>query len=89
MSQWVRYGKIYAGVMGTLGFCRGYDHLYESAGPKFNTREELVTENIKNGVVGALWQLNPGAQPVFLYYMSRRVEKRFRDMPLLPSDYED
>ena len=47
----------------------------------------LITDNIKNGIIGGIYQMNPAFQPVFVYNIMRRTEKRLRNTPLHKEDY--
>ena len=84
---WEKCAYTYVGCVGSYGFYRGYNNLYDT--DKFNTREKLVTDNVKNGLAGTLYHLNPGFQLIFLYGICARTEKMLRGIPIEKRDYRD
>ena len=71
--------------MGLYGYYRGYNNLYNSS--NFNIREPLMTDRIVNGFTSFLLNLNPVLQPFFLYGIVRRLEKRYKNLPIIKEDY--
>ena len=87
MSKSFRLVLTYATGMGVYGYYRGYNNLYDSN--KYNTQEILLTDRIVNGLYGCIWQLNPIMQPMFMYGIIRRYEKRTLKMIIYKYDYKD
>jgi hypothetical protein len=85
MTLWQKCTGAYFTTMAGYGFYRGYNNLFYT--DKFNQREFLFMVNIKNGILGALWQVNPAFQPIFIYNILVRTEKQLRNIPLEKIDY--
>lgn len=86
MAYFARILSGYITSMGSYGFYRGYNNLYNIA--EYNTKTTLITENSANGLLGTFYQLNPIYQPVFLYGIARRTEKKMLNLDINKNDYE-
>ena len=87
MKVWVKVGVGYISTVAMYGFYRGYNNLF--CNDKFETRTFLITDRVVNGIGGALWSLNPVYQPILIIGIIRRMEKKWRQIPLEKIDYYD
>jgi hypothetical protein len=77
----------YSGTMGTYGFYRGYNYLYQHV--EFNkTQDKSLNNRMICGIGGTLYQLNPFLQPFFIYGIYHRCKKIFKNQELKAMDYE-
>lgn len=75
----------YYSFMTSYGLYRGYNNLY--CIDLYNTKKELITDRIKDSLVGGLYQMNPVLQPIFIYGISRLLEKYLRNKKITKNDF--
>ena len=77
--------KLYFTGIGSYGFYRGYNNLFYNK--NYNIPEKLLTDRIVSGFAGCIWHINPILQPVFIYGIIRRCEKKYIKEHLVEDDY--
>ena len=86
MNNSIKLLSTYIIGIGLYGYHRSLNNLYNSK--KFNTRENLVVDQMMDGFKGLIWYSNPFTHPYVFYGIAKRCEKKYRNMPITKEDFE-
>ena len=86
MNNSLKIFSTYLLGIGLYGYHRGLNNLYNSE--KFNTKENLVVDQMLQGFNGLIWYSNPFIQPYILYGIAKRCEKQYKRMEITKEDFE-